>query len=134
MPPMYGTPINGHSGHHIAINIDAFPTLFPTGVADIATHWEEKVEMKDWALHLIKLKGGRFARHPRFRYWVLNTMMRQTARKASNWYLHTHKEDKDLTVEDIWEMIEAGDAAGLAQRVSHAGVKLAGSKPFWQSA
>jgi len=31
-------------------------------------------------------------------------------------------------------MIEAGDAAGLAQRVSHAGVKLAGSKPFWQSA
>jgi hypothetical protein len=31
-------------------------------------------------------------------------------------------------------MIEAGDAAGLTQRVSHAGVKLAGSKPFWQSA
>jgi len=60
--------------------------------------------------------------------------MRQTSRKASNWYLHTHKEDKDLTVEDIREMIEAGDAAGLAQRVSYAGVKLAGSKPFWQSA
>jgi hypothetical protein len=50
-------------------------------------------------------------------------MMRCTAQKASNWYLHTHKEDKDLTVEDIREMIEAGDAAGLAQRVSHAGVK-----------
>jgi hypothetical protein len=38
-------------------------------------------------------------------------MMRHTARKASNWYLHTHKEDKDLTVEDIREMIEADDAA-----------------------
>jgi len=35
-------------------------------------------------------------------------------RKASNWYC-THKEDKDLTVEDIQEMIEAGDAAGLAR-------------------
>jgi len=45
MPPMCGTPINKHSGHHIAI--DAFPTLFPTEVADIATDWEEKVEMKD---------------------------------------------------------------------------------------
>jgi len=44
--------------------------------------------------------------------------------------LHTHKEDKDLTVEDIREMIEAGDGAGLAQRVSYVGVKLAGSKPF----
>ena len=31
-------------------------------------------------------------------------------------------------------MIEAGDATGLAQRVSNVGVKLAGSKPFWQSA
>ena len=77
MPSMCGTPINEHSGHHIAI--DAFPTLFPTGVADIAADRDEKVEMKDWALHLIKLKGGCFARHPRFRYWVLNTMMHQTA-------------------------------------------------------
>jgi hypothetical protein len=48
--------------------------------------------------------------------------------------LHTNKEDRDLTVEEIREMIETGDAAGLAQRVSHAGAKLAGSKPFWQSA
>jgi len=132
MPSMRGTPINEHSGHHIAI--DAFPTLFPTGKADIAAERDEKIEMKDWASHLMKLKGGRFARHPQFRYWVLNTMMRQAARKASSWYLHTHKEDKDLSVEEICEMIESGDATGLAERVSHAGVKLAGSKPFWQSA
>ena len=61
-------------------------------------------------------------------------MMHQTAQKSSNWYLHTHKEDKDVTVAEICEMIEAGNAAGLAQRVSNAGVKLAGSKPFWKSA
>jgi len=109
MPSMRGTPISEHSGHQIAI--DAFPTLFPTGEADAIAERDYPVEMNDWALHLIKLKGGRFARHPRFRYWVLNTIMRQTSRKASNWYLHTHKEDKDLTVEDIREMIEAGDAA-----------------------
>src|SRR6202047_4147949 len=132
MPSMHGTPISEHSGRQIAI--DAFPTLFPTGEADAVANRDDPVEMNEWALHLIKLKGGRFARHSRFIYWVLNTLMRHTARKASNWYLHTHKEDKDLTVEEIWEMIEAGDAAGLAQRVSHAGVKLAGSKPFWQSA
>jgi ATP-dependent DNA helicase PIF1 len=132
MPPMRGTPISEYAGHQIAI--DAFPSLFPTGMADIAAQRDESVEMKDWALHLMRFKDGRFARHPRFRYWVLNTMMRKTAQKASNWYLHTHKEDRDLTVEEIREMIEAGDAASLAQRVSHAGIKLAGSKPFWQSA
>jgi hypothetical protein len=48
--------------------------------------------------------------------------------------LHAHKEDKYLTVEEIHEMIEAGDSAGLADRVSHARAKLAGSKPFWQGA
>jgi hypothetical protein len=82
----------------------------------------------------MKLKGGCFAKHPRFRYWVLNTIICQNSRKSSNWYLHTNKEDRDLTVEEIHEMIETGDAAGFAQRVSHAGAKLAGSKPFWQSA
>jgi hypothetical protein len=128
MPSMHGTPISEHAGHHIAI--DAFPNLFPTGKADIAAERDEKVEMKDWASHLMKLKGGHFAKHPRFRYWVLNTIMRQNSRTSSNWYLHTNKEDRDLTVEDIREMIETGDAAGLAQRVSHAGAKLAGSKPF----
>jgi len=90
-----------HSGHQIAI--DAFPTLFPTGEADAIAERDYPVEMNDWALHLIKLKGGRFARHLDFRYWVLNTIMRQTSRKASKLVLHTHKEDKDLTVEDIRE-------------------------------
>ena len=64
MPSMCGTPISEHSGHKIAI--DAFPTLFPTGKADIAAEHDEDVDMKDWASHLMKLKGGHFARHPRF--------------------------------------------------------------------
>jgi len=64
MPSMHGTPISEHSGHQIAI--DAFPTLFPTGKADISAPCDKEVEMKDWVSHLMKLKGGCFARHPRF--------------------------------------------------------------------
>jgi len=90
--------------------------------------------MKEWAVHLLHLKGGHFARHPHFHYWVLNTTICHTAKSASNWYLHRYKEDRELTVEDIHEMIETGDAKGLADRVSHAGAKLPGSKPFWQDA
>ena len=60
--------------------------------------------------------------------------MRHTAKTASNWYLRTHKEDRELTVEDIRDLIEADDIKGLADRESHAGAKLPGSKPFWQSA
>ena len=132
MPSVRGTPVSEYAGHQIAI--DAFPTLFPTGVADFNASRDHNVDMKEWAAHLLRLKGGRFTRHPRFRYWALNTIMRQTAKTASNWYLNTHKDERNLTVEDIREMLETGDGEKLAQRVSHAGVKLPGSKPFWQNA
>lgn len=132
MPSIRGTPISEYSGCSIAI--DAFPTLFPTGEADFEANHALKVDMKEWAVHLLRLKGGRFAKHPRFQYWVLNTIMRHTAKNDSNWYLRTHKEDQELTVEDIHDMIEAENVKGLADRVSHAGEKLPGSKPFWQNA
>jgi hypothetical protein len=77
MPSVHGTPFSEHSGHQIAI--DAFLTLFPTGEADAVADHDDPVEMDEWALHLIKLKGGHFARHPPFQYWVLNTMMCHTA-------------------------------------------------------
>ncbi|GLB43925.1 hypothetical protein LshimejAT787_1501090 [Lyophyllum shimeji] len=56
------------------------------------------------------------------------------AKKASSWYLTTHKEDHQLSVEDIREMLASDDAHALANRVSRAGDKLPGSKPFWMKA
>lgn len=64
MPSVHGTPISEYEKHHIAI--DAFPSLFPTGKADHKEDQDTAVDMKDWALHLLKLKGGRFAKHPHF--------------------------------------------------------------------
>ncbi|KAJ7690466.1 hypothetical protein B0H17DRAFT_878604, partial [Mycena rosella] len=84
MPAVHGTPINEHSGHSIAIN--AFPSLFPAGAADFAATREIPVTMTEWAAHLMRFKDGRFARHPRFRYWALNTVMRHEAKKASRWF------------------------------------------------
>ena len=79
--------ISEHAGHHIVI--DAFPTLFPTEKADIAAEHDEKVEMKDWASHLMKLKGEHFARHPRFWYWVLNIIT--VGNKTVQMFLHSGK-------------------------------------------
>ena len=59
-PQVHGTPINEHMGIQIAI--DVFPTLFPPGQADFHTaHPKAKVSLKEWAQHLIRYKGGRFA-------------------------------------------------------------------------
>ncbi|KAJ7440710.1 hypothetical protein B0H11DRAFT_2252723 [Mycena galericulata] len=120
MPAVHGTPINEHAGQSIAIN--AFPSLFPKGKADFAAEREDKVTMTEWAAHLMRYKDGRFARHPRFRYWALNTIMRHDAKKASQWFTTTHKEDKELTVEEIKEMLAEKDAKGLADRVVNSDV------------
>lgn len=66
MPSVHGTPISEYEGRRIAIN--AFPTLFPSGKADFNEPRDKKIEMKDWALHLLKLKGGCFAKHSCFQY------------------------------------------------------------------
>ena len=45
-----GTPINGYSGHAIAIG--AFPSLFPTGQADFTATQDKEVTMTEWVAHL----------------------------------------------------------------------------------
>jgi hypothetical protein len=129
MPHVHGTPINEHGGRSIAI--DAFPSLFPTGKADFAATRGIPVTMTEWAAHLMRYKDGIFARHPRFRYWALNTIMRHDAKKASRWFTTTHKDDKELTIPEIKQMLEENDAKGLADRVAHAADSLPGSRPFW---
>ncbi|KAK6988989.1 hypothetical protein R3P38DRAFT_2413215, partial [Favolaschia claudopus] len=103
MPAVRGTPLSEHENHKIAI--DAFPTLFPTGQADFNELRNQKVSMEDWAAHLMRYKDGRFAQHPRFRYWALNTIFRRRAKEASRWYAKSHPDDGSLNVEEIREMI-----------------------------
>ncbi|KZT34517.1 hypothetical protein SISSUDRAFT_1065241 [Sistotremastrum suecicum HHB10207 ss-3] len=116
-PPIGGVPISEYGGLELAIQ--AFPTLFPTGKADFNGSRPDKVTMAEWTGHLLRLRGGRFARHPRFRYWSLNTDMRALAKKQAR------------CVEDLQELLANNDLHTLAQRVSRAGAKLKGSRPFW---
>lgn len=80
MPVVRGTPLSEY-GSNVAIN--AFPTLFPTGRGGFDEPREHKVSEKVWVNYLLQLRGGRFARHPHFRYWALNTILRHETKKTS---------------------------------------------------
>ena len=54
----------------------AFPTLFPTGTADFSAPRIRHVTIGYYFKHLLMYRDGRFAQHPRFRYFALNTEMR----------------------------------------------------------
>jgi len=98
MPIVRGTPLSEY-GSNIAIN--AFPTLFPTGRGGFDEPRQHKVSEKDWANYLLQLRGGRFARHPRFRYWALNTILRHETKKTSKWYQTTQQGQNPLTLAQV---------------------------------
>ena len=98
MPVVRGTPLSEY-GSNIAIS--AFPTLFPTGRGGFDEPRQHKVSEKDWANHLLQLRGGRFARHPRFRYWALNTILRHETKKTSKWYQTVQQGQVALTTAQV---------------------------------
>ena len=98
MPVVRGTPLSEY-GSNIAIN--AFPTLFPTGRGGFGEPREHKVSERDWANYLLQLRGGRFARHPRFRYWALNTILRHESKKASRWFQTIQQGQNPLTTAQV---------------------------------
>ena len=80
----------------------------------------------------MKFKGGRFARHPRFRYWALKTIMRHEAKSKACWYCTSEQLDDCITVDDIKDLIDKNEHHRLAQRVSRAAADIEGTRPFWQ--
>ena len=53
----------------------AFPTLFPTGAGDFLGQRQVPVTIGNNFKHLMQYDDGRFAQHPRFRFFALNTEM-----------------------------------------------------------
>ena len=66
-PSTRHTPIDEASGRD-RIFAMAFPTLYPTGRADINARRLRTVSLQDCACHLMRFLDGRFGRHPRWRF------------------------------------------------------------------
>ena len=64
-PALSSTPINEHDTG-IEFLVQAFPFLFPQGIADIHAIRPWAVKEYEYFKHLIRYKDGHFARHPRF--------------------------------------------------------------------
>jgi ATP-dependent DNA helicase PIF1 len=78
-PSIRCTPIDEASGRERILSL-AFPTLYPTGQADLNTPRLRNVPLKEYARHLLCWHDQRFARHARWRFFVFNMYMRQQAR------------------------------------------------------
>ena len=104
----------------------AFPTLFPTGAADFNAPRVRHVTIGYYFKHLLMYQDGRFAQHPRFRFFALNTEMRWRALQVGRIYIKQHPHDAQLSVQDLKDMVgQQGER--FSKKVTHFGNTLRGT-------
>lgn len=128
-PRLRSTPINefDQTSTHL---IDAFPFLSPSGRADLNADRRFKVSEHHYFKHLMRYTDGRFAKHPRFRYYAFNSIMRHRSRRAAAYFVGRNADDSALSAADIRDLLE-DDASRLAGRVFRMGATLRGSSAYW---
>ena len=104
MPTIDSIPINEHDQNHCYM-IDAFPCLYPTGEADFHADRSHTISAQEYFKHLIRYRDGRFARHPRFRYFAWNSILRWDGKKRSRIFAKRNSNDGMMTVGKILDLL-----------------------------
>ena len=107
----------------------AFPHLFPTGGCQYLGErvWQPKPEQ--WFMHLLRFKGGRFARDKRFRYLAHDTIARHSNIGTARAFVR--KQYAGRTLNQLRDEIQSGrttTADALARFVNH----LPGNRAYWK--
>ena len=75
-------------------------------------------------------EDSRFANHPRFRFFALNTEMRWRALQTGRVYVKQHPGDAQLSLDELRDMVgRQGEA--FSNRVLHYASSLRGTKQYW---
>ena len=127
-PSSSGTPINEFTTE--GYMSCAFPTLFPTGAADFVAPRPRTVTIGNYFKHLMQYHDGRFAKHPRFRYFALNTEMRHRALQTGRIYVRQNPHDDHLSMDELRDMI-GREGEIFSNRVLHYASGLRGTRQYW---
>ncbi|EIW69277.1 hypothetical protein TREMEDRAFT_62134 [Tremella mesenterica DSM 1558] len=90
-PGVRPTPLYEHdkTSQHL---VQAFPFLFPQGLADLHASRQSEVKPNNYFKHLMKFHDGRFASHPRFCYYAFNALLRWQAQSLASYYEREQRE------------------------------------------
>ena len=82
----------------------AFPKLFPHGCGDFHTargSLPKLLKFEEWGRYVMMWHDGRFARHSRFRYWLLDTSLRLMTPGMQRTFFKTREAASQYTLEDL---------------------------------
>jgi hypothetical protein len=129
-PSVRMTPIDEAAGKERILSM-AFPTLYPTGRGDFNTPRLREVSLKEYARHLMCFHDGRFGRHPRWRFFVFNLLMRRKAGMQARYYVSKGSNLANMTREELGDALQADDS--LLSDIVRVGTPLVGTRPFWRN-
>ena len=105
----------------------AFPKLFPFGTGDIhdlRQYFSKLLSFEEWGRFVMMWHDGRFSRHSRFRYWLLDTSLRLMTPGMKRTFFKTREAASDYTLADLEDK---ATRRNLVQQMSSATSKLPGS-------
>lgn len=73
---------------------------------------------------------GRFSKHPRFRFFALNSEMRWRALQTGRIYVRQHPNDAHLSVDELRDMV-GREGQQFSNRVLHYAASLRGTRQYW---
>ncbi|KIX07226.1 uncharacterized protein Z518_01879 [Rhinocladiella mackenziei CBS 650.93] len=106
-PSIRQTPIDEASGQD-----RIFTMAFPTGQADFNTPRMRKVDLNDYARHLMCFHDGGFGRHPCWLFFVFNLLMCRKANSSARFYVSKASGLKDLSREELTEALRTNEGPG----------------------
>jgi ATP-dependent DNA helicase PIF1 len=74
---------------------------------------------------------GRFGRHPRWRFFAFNILMRRKANNSARFYVSKASGLKDMTRDELRDALLADE--GLLAQIVRQGSHLNGTRPFWRN-
>src|ERR1700722_267854 len=108
-----------------------FPTLFPYSKADFDMPRSRTVTLATYAKHILKYQDGRFSRHPLFRYYVFNRIIREQALNATR-FLCNQLDKNSLSLDELSNLINGNRGSQLLNKIVQHARNLKGTRPYWR--
>ena len=106
----------------------AFLTLYSTSQADFNSTQERKVNLNDYAQHIMCYHNRRFRQHPCQRFLIFNLLMCQKASNLACFYVSKVLGLKDLNREELTEALQTDKS--LLPQIIRQGSMLTSTCPF----
>ncbi|KAK3916820.1 hypothetical protein KUF71_025921 [Frankliniella fusca] len=128
-PSIRRTPINEFSSPgYITMS---FPHLFCWGTCDYSNRKDNTVSLHKYIEHLMLYKDGRFARDPRFRFFMLNSMMRWQTLRLGNIFVKQNSLFKNMTVCHLKQYLKKNP--NHVKEILFYSRRIKSTKAYWKS-